>query len=156
MKRPTFSETVDVLVKAYLNDTLIQGSPCGCAIGNLIADKLGKKVNIVDSRSYEANWDGDDREAFDWFLRLRPGRVIKQKDLVPDFNNGDRLIRLTGYTLQEVGRIEYAFEDNDDSFRYNSDSARFQGLMRVVEVLADIHGIDLQTKESAKLLFVKA
>jgi hypothetical protein len=30
------------------------------------------------------------------------------------------------------------------------------GLMKVVDVLADIHGVDLSVKESAKLQFVKA
>jgi hypothetical protein len=32
----------------------------------------------------------------------------------------------------------------------------FNGLMAVVDVLADIHSVDLEKKEAAKALFVKA
>jgi len=151
-----FNHTVDVLVKAYLNDTLIQGSPCGCAIGNLIAHSLGKKVQITDAREFEGNWDGDVATPYDWFGVLRPGRLSGITLNTIDKKNGAFQLSIIGYSVIEIGRIESAFEEHEGSFyNYNTDSSRFDGLMRVVDVLAEIHGIDLTAKEEAKLLFVK-
>lgn len=65
----------------------------------------------------------------------------------------------TGYSVNELAKIEYAFETaprNCDYEDHLNDEWMFNGLMAVVDVLADIHGIDLAEKESAKALFVKA
>jgi hypothetical protein len=63
------------------------------------------------------------------------------------------LIDSTGYTVYELARIEEAFEDVDSNC--TNDEWMFNGLMAVIEVLAEIHGIDLKQKEEAKALFVK-
>jgi hypothetical protein len=46
--RPTFEQTVDVLVKAYLNDTLVHGNCCACVVGNLCAHAIGTRVIKID------------------------------------------------------------------------------------------------------------
>lgn len=153
--RPTFQQTVDVLVKAYLNDTLIQGSPCGCAVGNLIAHKLGKKVYVTNAKQFEANWDGDDLSPYDWFGVLCPGRLAGVHGPI-NKKNGSFQLSIIGYSILEISWIEAAFENFDGDFSdYNTDKSRFEGLMRVVDVLAEIHNIDLTAKEEAKALFVK-
>jgi hypothetical protein len=152
MKRPTFSETVDVLVKAYLNDTIEPGNYCGCAVGNLVANSLGIRFNhrgLEYSFGCRLTWDSQEHNAGDWYELLRLRR---------DYRTAKQQLSSTGYSINELILIERSFEQSSD--RYNSlkseDERMFSGLMGAVEVLADIHGIDLQTKESAKLLFVKA
>jgi hypothetical protein len=38
--KPTFSNTIDILVKAYLNDTLQHESCSACAVGNLVSHSM--------------------------------------------------------------------------------------------------------------------
>lgn len=39
-----FNHSVNVLVKAYLNNTLAHSTCYACAVGNLVADGIGTKV----------------------------------------------------------------------------------------------------------------
>jgi hypothetical protein len=43
--KATFENSVDVLVKAYLNDTLEHGQCHACAVGNLICAETGNLLN---------------------------------------------------------------------------------------------------------------
>ena len=61
----------------------------------------------------------------------------------------DRAIAESGYSVDELARIEFAFE----SVPLGEDRM-FKGLMAVVDVLSDIHGVDLSVKEESKMLFV--
>lgn len=70
-----------------------------------------------------------------------------------DFEEGVRQIEATGYTAGQLADVELAFETAAEGF---TEEAEFAGLMAVVDVLADIHGIDLATAEASKLLFIKA
>lgn len=60
--------------------------------------------------------------------------------------------KLTGYTWNELEQIEYAFE-NPSEEPY-SDMA-LNGLLSVVDVLAQIHNMSLEQTQQAKSLFVK-
>jgi hypothetical protein len=151
-----FHYTVNVLVKAYLNDTLIHGHPCGCAVGNLIAQDLGLKV-IVEG-SDQAGWIGGRYQetggGFDWFTVVRPDRIVSKGSR----KLGVQQIKATGYSVNEIRRIEHAFEsvqEENDLFNPHLDPDGHKGLMAVVDVLAEIHNIDLSTKEEAKKAFVK-
>lgn len=156
-----FHYTVNVLVKAYLNETLEHGVCTACAVGNIIADSVKAKV-IKDHGVWVRNgalvqpiWD-------DVFLSEIPG----EQKINPENYKGwaKRQIDTTGYTWQELAKIEYAFElhnclidyPNDEQEEKQISDAMFNGLMAVVDVLADIHGIDLERKEEAKALFVKS
>ena len=125
-----FSHSVDVLVKAYMNDTLTHGNDCACAVGNLIAHELG--VNPKSS------WNPE------WLVGYVCGVNIE---------DGRREIETTGYTVNEILRIERAFENV--LYSNDHDEWNYKGLMAVVDVLADIHEIDLTTREESKKLFVK-
>jgi len=129
-----FNETVSILVRAYLNDTLIHGDCCACAVGNIISD--GGKYHIRV-----------DENCNTWFSACGASMIPQLNPDHPD------IIRI-GYSCAEIVLIERAFEfcprgNSNDDWVYN-------GLMAVVDVLAEIHEIDLTVKESAKLLFVKA
>jgi hypothetical protein len=164
--REKFFDTVGILVEAYLNETLVHGEPCGCAVGNIIAKKIGAKIIIEPTfdgytETPKPRWinckAGVDLDGYDWFQRIRAGQVK-----FGDPEMGERHINLTGYTIKEIDAIERAFESvckvtsggqelRDPDIDYEG----YLGLMAVCDVLAFIHNIDLSTRESAKLLFVK-
>lgn len=131
--RPTFENTVDILVKAYLNDTLQHGNDCACAVGNLICAANGLDPKI--------NWHPK------WHKAFRCGGGLRYRE------EGKKEVRSTGYSVTEIIQIEKAFEGADDDG--GDDEWMFNGLMAVVDVLASIHNIDLSQKEEAKKLFVK-
>jgi hypothetical protein len=156
-----FHYTVNVLVKAYLNDTLKHGACTACAVGNIIADSMGLSV-----RKDFYKWEGDGySEHPEWhavfatqdFGKTNPVDLEYYRDCAKD------QIDMSGYSPYELARIESAFESHNP-FNYDTElmdendieqMSMFNGLMAVVDVLADIHNIDLSTKEEAKKAFVK-
>jgi len=146
-----FHYTVNVLVKAYLNDTLKHDFCTACAVGNIIAE--ANNVKLTKNFGGFITWD---KCGPHW------GRLFLTDSHTGDqMINADRIkypeiiepIKATGYKWRELARIEYAFETADKG--NNEDEWMFNGLMAVVDVLAEIHGIDLKEKEEAKALFVK-
>lgn len=132
MKTASFENTVNILVKAYLNDKLRFMDCAACAVGNIIS---GSGYTLT---SHDVGLNG-------WFRYLR------------DRNNccerlAEEQIAITGYTPQQLSNIEHAFETTP----YSYGDRMFNGLMNVIDVLAIIHNVDLSVKESAKQLFVKA
>lgn len=157
MNRPTFDQTIAILVKAYLNDELCHKICAACAVGNLVAHALGtkpKKAPDTYCVEFENNEFEDGTPAFHWYDSLNGMISIE----------GEEQIKATGYTIEQIRAIESAFENAPGDPDPTSGLYRgrcvdpvwmFNGLMAVVEVLAEIHGVDLKTKESAKLQFVK-
>ena len=70
-----------------------------------------------------------------------------------------RHIDASGYSWRELAKIEAAFESmaeyDDGDNDINIDQSMFNGLMAVVDVLAEIHEISLETTNETKKLFVK-
>jgi len=133
--RATFDNSVSVLVKAFINDELEFGLCQKCAVGNL-----------VKASAYIGNPE-------DW-MEARP-HYPKGPSKIRAYKAIDSI----GYSVDEVFKIESAFEAWGKEYSHvdqNDKRDMFKGLMRVVDVLAEIHGIDLSEKESAKALFVKA
>jgi hypothetical protein len=154
--RPTFNQTVNVLVQAYLNDTLIHGYCAACAVGNIVASSMGIEVLKEDDFSVPY-WSKSNPEWPTVFLCT--GEDPAKKDfqvITPDGYKNPKVkieIDSTGYTWQELAKIEFAFESVP--YSRNRENRMYEGLMKVVDVLAEIHGIDLSVKENAKLLFVR-
>lgn len=134
--KATFDNSVRVLVKAYLDDTLEQGNCHACAIGNLVADANGFKFVRI---AFGLFWENS--EIAHWFPVHEQMYSKKQEQ-----------IDSTGYTLDQVARIEQAFECSTPA---DDGDWMFAGLMAVVDVLADIHNVDISVKEQAKALFVR-
>jgi hypothetical protein len=159
-ERKKFDETVAILVKAYLDDTLLHGDCVACAVGNIVAAKKNLAI-IRDPEHGDLVWSNLQRPV--WFDIMVMGKVYERR-LIDDnmYEQSMREINYTGYTAEELARIEFAFETADadpeaDFFAPDNDPIwMFNGLMAVVDVLAEIHGIDLTTKEESKKLFVKA
>lgn len=153
MKTATFENSVNVLVKAYFDGTLEHGNCHACAVGNLVTQACGftyKKAygvgvglmgcNILWSHR-DSYYEPDDSK-LSWYAVVKVGKKSLE---------GLRQVEAVGYSIDELKRIEEAFESVD----WLSNDRMFDGLMAVVDVLADIHGISLEAKEEAKAMFVK-
>jgi hypothetical protein len=161
-EKKMFDESISILVQAFLNGTLLHSNCAACAVGNIIAAKIQAKVIVSGKRSdffsLDAQWIRGASEIQPIWDEVFCTNGTRQ-DIDPDAYKGwaKRQIDTTGYSWQELARIEKAFESVPYSIdEFNSEDHMYRGLMAVVEVLASIHGIDLEEKENAKLLFVKA
>jgi hypothetical protein len=142
--KPTFEKTVDILVKAYLNDTLEHGNCYACAVGNMVAAANGYTYNRDD---FSLKWSNERMPV--WIDPVWLGYVDRHHR---SFERAKSEAESTGYTIDEIARIEEAFEYAD---RHGQDRDGYNGLMAVVSVLAEIHGVSLEEKERAQMLFVK-
>lgn len=154
--KATFENSVSVLVRAYMNGTLAHSACSACAVGNLVAAAIGTEPQrgsygtlSKNGRTMERSEDEEQR-AFVFADGRRPrwagavlGRVPIDR-LAPPVQDE---IEATGYRVLELHRIERAFESAP--IGKDSDTWMFNGLLAVVDVLAEIHGVDLSTKESA-------
>lgn len=138
-----FNNTINILVKAYLNGTLKHGNYSACAVGNIISHSLP-----YSEMNYLQGW---------------PTVFMTELDKLNDsiqttcpenyFGEARKQIDSTGYTWRQLAKIEKAFESVDKSL--SSDDRMFFGLMAVIDVLAKIHKIDFDSKQKAKILFHK-
>lgn len=125
-----FENSVSILVQAFFRGTLEPESCKTCAVAHLISR----------DRKYEFYQYGKN-----WYSALMSDK--------PDFNHPD--IVITGYSPEELLKIEGAFMFRNGEWRIYGDTDVFSRLMCVVDCLADIHGISLDVKEESKKLFVK-
>ncbi len=152
--KPEFHKTVNILVQAYLNDELAHSFCSACAVGNIVAHALGTKPRKGDDLEFDNNFFENGDYAAAWYDAL---------NLMGHHEPGLRQIEATGYTKSELRLIERAFEtaegkpEMDGMWRgkQTDPTWMFNGLMAVVDVLADIHNVDLSVREDAKLLFAK-
>lgn len=144
-----FHDTVGILVKAYLNGELAHRSCTACAVGNLVAAKMGTRP-LRDARNHKTGFNNNYYEngvSQTWFSYSNYGPQKSDQS------------EMTGYSIAQLTIIEKAFEDTPSPdtgyLDYQNDEWMFNGLMDVVDVLAEIHGVDLEVKQSAKEMFVK-
>lgn len=167
--KATFENTVDILVRAFINGTLAHGDCAACAVGNIIADNIGAQiVEIEEVGRGGAGWLRK-RDGYpltigwsDVFCTRDNHQIINPKNYIGPIK---AQIDASGYHWKELAKIEAAFESahnpdhNVDEYGDYKNALdvdwMFNGLMAVVDVLAEIHNIDLTAKESAKKLFVK-
>jgi hypothetical protein len=153
MNRPTFQETVSVLVKAYLNDKLKHGDCTACVVGNLCGGNRMWEYLFITDPLHKSQF----KRNITAFKCQALGKSSLQ--IIEEATN---ICLSTGYSVEELKRIEYSFEtapgyigEDEQDMTINTDEWMFNGLMAVVDVLAEIHGVNLETKSSAKLQFVK-
>ena len=124
-----FERTVNILVNAYINDHLLHGSCSACVVGNLCGRKMSWSNVFYTCGKTQ-----------DFFIEEYVGEAKKQIDS-------------TGYSLDELRKIEYSFEtcerDHDD------DKYMLNGLMSVIDCLMIIHEANIEETEYAKSLFIK-
>lgn len=122
-----YNKTVDILVQAYFNDTLIHQNACGCAVGNIIAANMGYSYR----KKHLGIWWADGRNPF-WPYVTCMGMFT------PAAYTGKSKIEIdsTGYSPMEIHLIESAFE----SVKIGAKDRMFKALMAVIDVLDEIHG----------------
>lgn len=157
MNSKRFDNAISALVEAYLHGTLAAGTCVACAVGNMIAKASGMKIQPNNFNPY----DDYNQTLPQWGAALLIARhrcaFVTPDELQIQIDNVVR----TGYSLEEIERIETAFENNTHiSFRQYSvrddqqiDTDQYNGLMAVVDVLCELEGIsDVQTYKD---MFVK-
>lgn len=143
-----YKRTVDILVQAYFNDTLIHGNCCACAVGNLIAANNG----FTFIKKYFFEW----RETNPEWPSIHLFRECKQiaDPINYDQKKGMEQLLSTGYTIIETAAIEYSFEKATGNTK---DERMFNGLMAVIEVLDKIHeNTDTEITAESKQRFAKS
>lgn len=159
-----FYDTVSILVKAYLNNTLEHGSCTACAVGNIVAHAQKWHILIAHDGTLFPEWKSKNGRFVSPYwddVFISDGGDLSDDSYQSIYptkykGNAKKQIDATGYTWQELARIEKAFESiTYSNFCGTDDEAMFAGLMKVVDVLVEIHGVDLSVSESAKLQFVK-
>lgn len=154
-----FNRSIAALTNAYMNDTLESGDYCGCAVGNLIADANGfKVVNSWGELNWETPLDSPMRNPMHWFNVINPDVYHLGHESI---KIGLQQIESTGYSINEITRIEKAFEQsyttayNRTLFKGIKEDAIFMALVAVYDLLVEIDGIDKADVKSAELVFVK-
>lgn len=146
-----FNRSVAALVKAYFEGVLEATDCAACACGNLVAAANGYKVSPF-------TWLTEDGVEVEYCWQRQVwwgGRYLESQH--QEAILGLAQIASTGYTVQQFAAIEQAFMGGDEyQPTEGHDAENFKGLLRTVDVLADIHGIDLATATAAKELFVRA
>lgn len=139
-----YNKTVDILVQAYFNDTLVHGHCAACAVGNLIAANCGYQIDIGDEDNII--WINNRRKVVepDWtkvFCTNRKSSFLGLLHRYEQTINFDKIdgcslyqINSTGYAPSQLARIEFAFESVSKNKDYT-----FNGLMAVIDVLDEIH-----------------
>lgn len=145
-----YQDTVDILVNAYFNNTLAHGYCTACAVGNIVAANCGFNLE----RNTMEWLDGDDTTTGKWsFVFMTTNNI---QCVLPHLYQDEarRQIDSTGYTWQELAKIEYAFESAPRG--KSEDEWMFNGLMAVIDVLDEIHeNKELEVTKSTKLKFAK-
>src|SRR6187549_2861579 len=108
MKTPTFNSTVDILVKAYLNGTLLHGNCAACAVGNIIAHNRGYEV--CDGYWKEGEFIGQQPA---WSAVFETWN--NKTKFIPTAYHGraQEDIESSGYSLGDLMKIEKAFETGE-------------------------------------------
>ncbi len=150
-----FTQTINVLVQAFLNDTLQHSNCRACAVGNILGGSAWTSLfctasgkQIIAEEGVTTPYGNDDDE-----FKAIPIEGVYANIWLSRQKEGRRLIDASGYTLEELAAIERAFELSPKG--NNNEEWMFNGLMAVVDVLAEIHNIDLKEREETKQLFTK-
>lgn len=152
-----YENSVNVLLDAYNNGKLLHGNCTACAVGNLVADACNISYDFdTEDIFYRPVWSevfSTDQVIQDFFLPMYKGEAKHQIDS-------------TGYTLDELAKIEYAFESaigfsekGYDHWVYhrNIKQGQFIGLVSVLKILKEIHEVkeEIHTENINKLEAIK-
>jgi len=118
-----FEKSVNILINAFVNDNLINGSCTSCAIGNLL-----QGYNQIDENKVEDNW-----------FSIVHNLLIND---IKRYSLAKRQLAKLPYNFDEIEKIEKAFESNKIKGDYSS--IAYQGLLNVIGVLEEIHEIKVQ------------
>ena len=145
MNRPElFEKSVNTLLDAYNNRSLQHGTCYACAVGNLCVE-AAQKLNVTN-----ALWN----KVFMTQSNTQQQVFYCEKD--SEYEKALELISETGYTVEELASIEYAFESSIaydyQNYAYNHTvRGQYIGLCAVLDILKKIHEKEEVVKEQEQL-----
>ena len=130
-RRELYQETVDIILDAYNQKKLIHGNPCRCFIGNIISSRANCDFYSDNINPY-------------WIQALT---FHRSKLLAHDAHifieehvkEGMKQIEKSGYTIEEVDRLEHVFEEEYEKEAFDS---QYLGMVAALNELAKIHEAD--------------
>lgn len=150
MNRPQlYHQSLDRLVDAFYKGTLQHGNACACAVGNLlqIPQRLAKQKGVSELEILKGRFGGTGT--------LNDGLPGRHWSSLLYLEEEDEFCG-TGYLNKEALSIEFAFEESWwGKHTDTDDNDGFLGLMAVVDVLGEIHGVDQDKTVTDKSKFVK-
>ena len=116
---PRIQKAIDIFLDAINEGTLAKGTCAACAVGNLVAYGMGAKVVRDEFDYYAAQHSKGTRvvnsEWSRFFTTFRDGSrkmgTLPFSEIVR-FPSLQKAIDDIGFTLEELSKIEYAFETN--------------------------------------------
>lgn len=148
---PLWNKTVDILVKAYLGDTLTHGDCSACAVGNMICANLYNSDFKIWNNKFTLNYNDLEGNWSDLFLTDGLTQHVYESEAQNE--TIVEQVASTGYLWQDLAKIEFAFETAPQG--NNSDEWIFNGLMSVIDTLMQIHEANDTEAQEAKGLFRK-
>jgi len=145
-----FEKAYNVLLKAFMNDTLASGTCAACAVGNIIADAMGGVIRKNDENNFKCNIDNE------WWTNVFVTGSDGDQTIYKVKDDGDikvyrkRMFELTGYKWDELAKVEKVFEKNNDIKHCYYDEKteqeimedQFNGLMAVMDVLIELDKVE--------------
>lgn len=145
MNRPElFKKTYDIMLAKWQEDVIEPRSACGCWIGSLIAGNAeqipenerpealrlkreGILVNAEWSRLFSTSYSRFTMEAYQY----------RSFDKAERYHDAKIQVDITGYTMEELANMEYAFES---MFSQSEDIN--ESIMSALDSLLKIHDVD--------------
>ena len=153
-----YNKTIDILVQAYLNDTLAHGTFTACAVGNICAANMGTEVVKLDGSRNKFKWANHHiapSMGSGWPLVFVTSEYCQRINMDEFAFLAEKQIKSTGYAVLELAQIEFAFETASKG--NSSDEWMFNGLMAVIDVLDKIHdNTDTKLTHTTKLRFAQS
>jgi hypothetical protein len=148
-----FKKTYDALYNAFMTDTLAKGTCTACAVGNIVAAAQGGTVKKDLTCDTENKFWGSL-----FFTDVITGKqhkgYIENAQNIFIIEKKEEFEKLTGYTVEEMAQVEWAFETNTtidmmeypEYYRNNKDHKimedQFNGLMAVMDVLIKLDEVE--------------
>ena len=151
-----FNNAMTALINAFFNDTLAKDTCTACAVGNIVAYANGGKVEKTSNGIFMCDIDNTDWRAL--FLTCEGVQEDRRKyNTKTEIALGLRIIKKTGYSENELKRVEFAFESNTSitwqNYGYETKDAvmqdQYKGLCAIVDVLCDIEGLNANEYKQA-------
>lgn len=126
--------SIEVLQRAYLNETLTAGDCNACAVGNLVAASSYEGASMDWRYVFCTNTISNTQEFYD------PSCYDDEQ-----YSLGLEAIKATDYSVDELARIEFAFEkalSEEEAKDMPEHQSQWIRLQAVLKVLFDIEGIE--------------
>lgn len=146
---PRIQKSIDIFLDAINEGTLAKGTCAACAVGNLVAHGMGAKV-VTDKQGYYRARDSKGTRVVNsvwnqFFMTDNTGYTFSFLPFsdITEFPDLQKAIDNIGFTLEELAKIEYAFETNtrisyDEYCEWTPEEIRadqIRGLEAVVQVM---------------------